>query len=355
MFHIFQVESTSRCNLGRCLVCPRTSVRREVGDMEWETYEKISCYFDFVDFVDLSGWGEPLLHERIYDMIKLAKEKKCFVGFTTNGTLLTESVSERLIALNLDLIAISIDGVTAGTYESVRKGAKFETLVNNIKNLTLSKQGLKSKKPKVVLAFLMMKRNISELPSLVDLASKLSVDQILVKNVAVTLKMEDDEQRLFSCNQEGLARETVENIEKAKSKARQNGITLNVSPLELRDRPVCLADPLKSVYFTWDGYVSPCDSLAHIDVPRIFCGKREKSIPLRHFGNVQKESLYKIWEKEDYRKFRQLFYKRQRLYNSFIYRTLEALVHFQAGRESFNKNLVAPLVCRSCHYLYLWE
>jgi len=139
-----------------------------------------------------------------------------------------------------------------------------------------------------------MKRNISELPSLVDLASKLSVDQILVKNVAVTLKTEDDEQRLFSCNQEGLARETVENIEKAKSKARQNGITLNVSPPKLRDRPVCLADPLKSVYFTWDGYVSPCDSLAHIDVPRIFCGKREKSIPLRHFGNVQKESLYKI-------------------------------------------------------------
>jgi len=139
-----------------------------------------------------------------------------------------------------------------------------------------------------------MKRNISEFPSLVDLASKLSGDQILVKNVAATLKTEDDEQCLFSCNQEGLARETVENIEKAKSKARQNGITLNMSPPKLRDRPVCLVDPLKSVYFTWDGYVSLCDSLAHIDVPRIFCGKREKSIPLRHFGNVQKESLYKI-------------------------------------------------------------
>jgi MoaA/NifB/PqqE/SkfB family radical SAM enzyme len=56
--------------------------------MKWKTYEKISCYFDFVNFVDLSGWGEPLLHKRIYDMVKMAKEKKCFVGFTTNGTLL---------------------------------------------------------------------------------------------------------------------------------------------------------------------------------------------------------------------------------------------------------------------------
>lgn len=321
--------------------------------MKWKTYKKISCYFDFVNFVDLSGWGEPLLHKRIYDMIKVAKEKKCFVGFTTNGTLLNQSISERLITFNLDLIAISMDGATADTYESIRKGAKFETLVNNIKSLNLSKQRLKSKKPKVVLVFLMMKRNISELPSLVDLAFKLNVDQILVKNVAVTLKTKDDEQRLFSCNEESVAREAVENVEKAKGKARQNGITLNVASLKLRDRPVCLADPLKSVYFTWDGYVSPCDSLAHIDVPRIFCGKREKSVPLRHFGNVQEESLFKIWEKEDYQKFRQLFYKRQRLYNSFIYRALEALVHFQDDRKSFNRNLVAPSVCRSCHYLYL--
>lgn len=323
--------------------------------MEWETYEKISYYFDFVNFVDVSGWGEPLLHERIYDMIKLAKEKKCFVGFTTNGTLLTESVSERLIALNLDLIAISMDGAIPETYESIRKGAQLETLVNNIKTLNLSKQRLNSKKLKVVLVSLMMKRNISELPSLVDLASKLGVDQILVKNVAVTLKAEDDEQRLFSCSGEGISREAIENIEKAKDKARQNGITLNVASLKVTDnKPVCLADPLKSVYFTWDGYVSPCDSLAHLDVPRISCGKSEKSAPLMHFGNIQKEDLFKIWEKKEYGEFRQLFHKRMKAYHSFPYKVVNAFIDLLSkDKESSALPLgEAPLVCQNCHYLY---
>ena len=138
--------------------------------MEWETYKKISQYLPLVNSVYLSGWGEPLLHKRLVDMVKVAKEAGCYVGFTTNGTLLTYEISKKLVDLNLDLIEISLDGATPQTYEEIRKGAKFKNVIDNISTLISLKHKVRKAKPKVMLSFLMMKKNINELSLIVDLA-----------------------------------------------------------------------------------------------------------------------------------------------------------------------------------------
>ena len=114
-----------------------------------------------------------------------------------------------------------------------------------------------------------MKKNINELSLIVDLAYEVGIEHILAKNVGLILKKVDEEQRLFSCNDRAVPKEVIEHIEKAKSKAKSYNIPLNVSPLELKPVPICIALPVESCYFTWDGYVSPCDSLAHLDLSLI--------------------------------------------------------------------------------------
>jgi hypothetical protein len=71
-FEAFQIEVTSRCNL-RCVMCPVTVLadRWPALDLPWETFQRIARAFGKTKWVYLQGWGEPLLHPRILDMIAL--------------------------------------------------------------------------------------------------------------------------------------------------------------------------------------------------------------------------------------------------------------------------------------------
>ena len=93
-FQAFQIEVTTRCVL-RCVMCPRVALAQQWREMDlpWETFHRIACAFPLAQHVHLQGWGEPLLHPRLFDMIALAKEAGCRAGLTTNGMRLDQDVS----------------------------------------------------------------------------------------------------------------------------------------------------------------------------------------------------------------------------------------------------------------------
>jgi radical SAM protein with 4Fe4S-binding SPASM domain len=138
------LESTSACNL-KCFMCFQSFSPPPRGFMTMDLYKKIVdegankglCSIKF------NYRGEPLLHPNIVEMVKYAKDKGIIeVMFNTNATLLTEDMAKRLIAAGLDKLICSVDGCTAEVYEKVRIGAKFETVLNNIKNLQRIKKEL---------------------------------------------------------------------------------------------------------------------------------------------------------------------------------------------------------------------
>ena len=191
------IESTSRCNL-KCEMCPRNSFKQKTGDIDLELFKIISKYFKPGMDINLAGWGEPLLHTNLMEMIKIAKTKNARVGFTTNATLLDKETSEKLIKSGLDFIDFSIDGATQEIYEQIRKGAKFHNVINNIKNFIEIKESLDSKILSTSITFVMMKRNLHELPSMVELAKKLKVDLLTAKNFNVLTNKKDIDQIVFS-------------------------------------------------------------------------------------------------------------------------------------------------------------
>jgi radical SAM protein with 4Fe4S-binding SPASM domain len=64
--------------------------------------------------------GEPLLYPRIVDAIKYSSEYGVYPRIATNGSLLTRSLSKKLIKAGLYEIVFSIDAVSSSTYKKIK-------------------------------------------------------------------------------------------------------------------------------------------------------------------------------------------------------------------------------------------
>lgn len=112
---INNVEVTNHCNM-KCRYCPHPKMTRKKGFMSQETYEKVLDKQE-LDYMELHNFGEPLLHEKIYNFIRMAKARGYKTQLSTNGTLLTEDVMDNLVNAGLDLLWISI----RPAFEKVKK------------------------------------------------------------------------------------------------------------------------------------------------------------------------------------------------------------------------------------------
>ena len=91
---------------------------------------------DKLKTIIFAGHGEPLIHKDIAEMVKYANEAKVSnrTEIVTNASLLTKEMADNLIAADLSLLRVSLQGVTDEMYRKVG-GTDYpvSSLVNNIK------------------------------------------------------------------------------------------------------------------------------------------------------------------------------------------------------------------------------
>jgi len=326
--------------------------------MHLSLYRKISEYFDRVENVHLQGWGEPLLNPDIFEMIRIAKAKHCSVSLTTNGVNLTRDISRRLMKEGIDVIAISIAGATKETHERIRCGSDFEQLVEDIKGLSDLKTKTKSGTPKITLSFLMTRINIDELPDIVHLSKEMNVDELVATNLDYAPTAVQDVLRLFSCTAMNGGFKKV--VERAEKEAGKNKMPFRVYPLDMEEVVMCEMNPLRIIFFSHDGCVSPCVYLNMTKkglLQRFFCGSPYE-IQKVCFGNVREHDFMDIWEKDDYHDFRRRYRTRLKVAGD-IYRnigvdmtSMEKLKETEKiVEEALMKNPV-PEVCKTCYKAY---
>lgn len=301
-FRLLQIEPTMLCNL-RCVMCPWHEMRSKDAIMAWETFLRIIPSLKRTKEVDLTGGGEPLLHPRLVEMVGLAKEQGCRVGFSTNATLLKEEAARDLIENGLDWIAYSIEGVTAETYEGIRRGASWREVLANMETFSAMRMEMGGRAPFTMVFFVMMKENVHEVPELVELCLRLSIDRLVLKNQDVITRIERDRYRLFSW--EPLEEKEVRALlASATERARRGGLEMVVYPLKPVELEICEQDPLHTAFINWEGFVSPCITLAYAS-KRVFRGQVVSS-PIHRFGNVNDMPLEEIWGTRGYVEFRAL-------------------------------------------------
>ncbi|MGQ9628796.1 MAG: radical SAM/SPASM domain-containing protein [bacterium] len=307
------VEPTSRCNV-RCLMCPRSSCDERAEDMDFDLFEgRVLPYLGRVDLVDLTGWGEPLLHPRILDMVRFSKSVGVFATFITNGTLLDESVAEGLISAGLDEVIFSVDGASPGVYEGIRRGADFHRVMGNIEGLSRLRRRMKVRLPRIAISFVMMRRNIFEMPLMVYLAKVAGADRLIFKHLSVVTKIEDLGELVFEWDGlRDLDREFIRQRDHYAGAALRLAEDMNLDATVFPFRPQrmgegCLSGFGRNLFIAANGDVSPCCDLAHSH-PRIVAGGGVKRPGKVVFGNIRERPLEEILRGDRFRTFHSDFF-----------------------------------------------
>ncbi len=222
------MDLTDRCNL-RCAMCVRTAWSSPGHpDLTVEQFRMIGDHcFDRAVVLALSCAGEPLLSRSFCEIMQALDEYRIpSTEIVTNGMLLDEQKIAAMIDARLSRIIVSIDGATASTFESIRAGASFERLLSNLRLLQAMKRKRRVSHPVLRLNFVMMRRNIEELPTLIGLAAELGALQVTAQHMAIYEGGLPEDESLF-WHQELTNRKLIE----AYRVAARAGITLNAPPL----------------------------------------------------------------------------------------------------------------------------
>lgn len=124
--YVIYIDPCGACNLN-CTFCPcntsQECKKERHEKMDFDLFCKIvddmKKFPEKVRVVYLFCFGEPLLNPRIFDMISyLKKSDVCdVIRMYTNGLLLTPEVSDQLVDSGLDLLRVSLNGLTQEHYK----------------------------------------------------------------------------------------------------------------------------------------------------------------------------------------------------------------------------------------------
>lgn len=345
---VLQIEVTTRCQL-QCGFCPNWALGDKWvrTDFPWELYrDALAPYFSAVEWVYLQGWGEPLLHPRLWDMFRLAKEKAQRVGFTTNGMLLNEKNARHFVEEEGDLIDISFSGNTPQTHESLRRGSRLSRLKENVRRLADLKAQTNSSKPVIVLSYLLTRPSIGELPDFVETASAIGANEVVAINLDYTPYQLQDELRAFNgSDQPDPDYEAL--LQAVEKRAEQLGLVFRRYPLFLdKSVLVCDARPLDTVFINCRGEVSPCTYLGLAvagEIPRLFFGTPHPVAPVS-FGNVA-AGLLEAWHSPAACAFKEPFARRHAL-------SSPAAAFMSVADNAAPEVPSPPPQCVHCHKLY---
>lgn len=150
------IELTNFCNQA-CVMCPHPEMERTKGMMSPELFRKI---VDEASPYGTKVWlhylGEPLLNPDALSMVEYAKGTRLSsVGFSTNGELLTETLSRRIIESGLDRLEISLDSLDDEEFKRIRKSKSrtYPQVSASIRMFLRMKKEMGRKNPVVSIQF----------------------------------------------------------------------------------------------------------------------------------------------------------------------------------------------------------
>ncbi len=254
-----RIENTNFCN-GQCFMCPYPTMKRKKGTMSRELYKKIVDQASNlkINYINLHNFGEPLIDKDFIWKVKYAKSKNIkLISTNTNGTLLNPKLAKNIINSGLDELYISVDAATKKTYQKIRIGLNYNQVQKNIKYLVKLKKQLKLDKPKIILDFLEFNLNKNETHKFINKWKK-TVDNVCISQI-------HDWSNKKQIN--------------LKNKI-NNYVEFSRTPCRL---------PFTEILINWDGSVSLC------------CQDIDGEVLL---GNVNKDSLVKIWQNKKYQNIR---------------------------------------------------
>lgn len=209
--------------------------------------------------ITYAGYGEPLLNPEISDIVAYTKRHQVCeeVVIVTNAVALTSELSDKLIDAGLDLMRISIQGITAKDYlEQSGRQVDIEKLAESIQYYYLHKK---------------------------------AEQRVYIKIMNEQLK-NDAERAIFLRMFEGCCDEIAfESLAPVLANASEEDITRfqkGINTGSVAQMQICPL-PFYSLHIMTDGKISTCCYYDHAAI----------------LGDVCQQSIQEVWEGEPYREF----------------------------------------------------
>jgi len=294
------IEPTTGCNL-HCQTCIRNVWEDGVEQMSQSTFQNLLESLDQLpdlNRVIFTGFGEPLSHPKIIEMIQAVRKRDLAVTLGSNGLLLNNEMALELVRLGVDRIVISVDGVKPETYASVR-GAMLSQVLDNIRTLNEVKKEFGSLTPALGIEFVILKSNVAELPDLTRLASRLNAARVLVSNV-LPYTEEMRQEILYGYEPRPALSASGWPV---RADAWVTWGTLELPRMHWGAERRCRFVKDRSIVVGWDGGISPCYALSH-QYHYFAVDGRKKQVNRYVLGNLNEQPVAEIWMSEDYVRFR---------------------------------------------------
>lgn len=196
--YIVQVDLTNRCN-NNCVACWCNSPL--LGDKEMDQEEKkqtlplerVMMLLDELNQlgvreIELTGGGEPFMHPRIIEILKIIKEKEIRIGISTNFTLVDKKAAEALVELGVDHMNLSIWAATPETYVKThpnKHSNDFKRITDIIDYIAILKERSKVIKPRLGMYNVISSYNYHEIAQMIEFAFMHKMDDITLTPVDI--------------------------------------------------------------------------------------------------------------------------------------------------------------------------
>ncbi len=182
------LESTLGCNLA-CVMCGShlSGVTQQHKTMDADLLARIEAeVLPSARDGSLTVADEPFMTPKLRTFVDLAERTGTQLQFNSNGTLIKDTPTIRRAIAGASVVKFSVDGATADTYASIRVNGDFDKVCENIRTAVRIRSELPpEQRPRMALCMVLMKRNVSELVDMVDLARGLGLDRLEVAHLTV--------------------------------------------------------------------------------------------------------------------------------------------------------------------------
>jgi putative metalloenzyme radical SAM/SPASM domain maturase len=181
------VETTTRCNL-KCQACVKQAEGASIveGDMSMATFMALAPAFPHLESLVLNGIGEPLLHPLLEEFIRIAKASMpsgSWIGFQSNGSLLTEERARSLIRAGLGRICLSLDSVSSDTFRKLREGGEMADIDHALHYLNSAKTFTGKADLEIGIEIVLMRDTFHELPEVIRWADSRGVSFVIATHM----------------------------------------------------------------------------------------------------------------------------------------------------------------------------
>lgn len=298
--HSLVLDPTYRCMLD-CVSCKCRQINEAFHDEDNLTQNEYDGLIG--EFRQLGGkevcvfGGEPLMFRDLFDILSSAKERELSTSLSTNGILLTEQNSQRLLDAELNSMTISVDGTTEN-YETIAGRKSFEKLKKSLHTFARMNNSGSHQKIKTQIHVTVMNSNAQGLNSILHFAKEFQIPTVSFQYISrvdeqinqATAKMIDGRFRpelnhwgidaellVDSDRMEGLKRE----IGELKGTARRLGISISIDPalshgfnadyLHRGFFPLnlCCLTLWESIFVGPNGLLSICPMLTHYPIANV--------------------------------------------------------------------------------------